>query len=156
MSVQKDIYDFLKEQVAAVADGPLKDAEVHDTHRREFKSAKGIAPWPSRAAIAPDAGVEAVSRSNVVLVLVCYIAAGRDKATHAQAREDCELFTNAVALLFFNDPTMGARCDYSRPFAARDGFDNTDGKDYAVVNLALVINETHELSQSELEGRAFS
>lgn len=155
MSVQKAIYDFLIEKITAAVDGPLLNAEVHDTHRREFKSGKGISPWPGRAAIAPDAGVEYVKRSDVVLVLVCYVAAGREKSNNAQAREDCEAFSNAVALLFFNDPRMGGRCEYCRPFAARDGFDNSDGKDYAVVNLAIVINETGALSQSELEGRAF-
>jgi len=156
MSVQTDIYDFIKAAVDAAAAGDvLYDAEVHDTPFRQINTEKGVSVWYTKAAIAPLPGSNGVNRSDVVLMLMCYFAAGRDKADQAAGRDHAEQFANAVAMLFFNDPRMGGRCEYSRPFAARDGFDELKGTDYAVVHLAIVVNETGLLSQAELERRAF-
>jgi len=156
-SLQQEVFDFVKAHVdaAVLPNDLLHDAEVLDQPYREMTKEKGVSVWFVIADVAPSRDYSSFHYGDAVTTLACYFSAGREKANFAQAREDLEEFAGAVAALFWLHSDMDGRCVNSRVFAVRDGTDKTDGRNYWVMHLALVINETGVLTQSELMRRAF-
>lgn len=144
-SIEKRVYDFLVERVAAISDpaNPLFEAELLKDEFEEIKKTYGIRIGTCTARIAPNAGQTAVEHYDAVLTLIFYMRIGRTEKQDRAPRRDLVIgMAETAAMFFFNDPEMGGRVKNSRPLTIPRGNDNTDASPYAVANVQLVVNET--------------
>lgn len=142
MSIEKSVYDFLVEKVAAAAVGtPLKDAEVGDSEFAEMSKDFGLQVATSEGDLSPIPGATAVERFNVDLTLICYYAIDREKDQRADERDKVEAMALAAALLFVIDPTCGGRVNDCLAKRITMGYGPIDGTLYALANVLLRVND---------------
>ncbi len=148
MSIESDVYDFLKEKMDAVnADAeethPLYGAELLADEFEEIKKESGVCIGRCVARIAPSRGVAVVKHANAELVLICYRRVPRaDRQKRGAIRDLAIGMAEAAAMFFYKSPTLGGRQDGSLPLEIPRAADNTDATPYMVANLVVVINPT--------------
>lgn len=138
------LYDFLFEVVdAALPDDPLfYQLELHDTIWQSITKDRGVRISDATSFMSPEPG-GGMKEFDARIVLVCYSKVkDKDQKARVPALTAVFLLQQAIYQLLYDDPTLGDRVCGSRLEPGSRGYDNLNGKPYAVANIPLVINPT--------------
>lgn len=172
MSLENDVYEFIRERVvAASADPPtlaarpeivaaLAGLEVLPDEFSEIKGSRGVRLGDMVSArVAPARfASRLVDHFDALLILIVYVKIERaDVKRRSTYRDEVVAIAEALSAILFASPSLNvlatgeARVRNSRPLRLPRGSDNIDGRNFAVANVQMVINETGEVDFARRE-----
>jgi hypothetical protein len=142
-AVENLIYQFLSGAITAAGVGtPLYGIEVRDTFYKDIKNDSGLAIGDATSDFGRGPG-EAIGECDAELIVAVYSRVmGANLKERAAARTKLYQIEGAVCKLLLDDETMGERVCTARPLRAVRGWNNINGKPYAIANIPIVFNET--------------
>lgn len=148
-AIEDSVVDFLEEAIEAIddEDNPLFEAQLLDSPFAELvekaTNTRGVIVDEGESDFAPSPGAIEVREfdGNVTLIVFRSID-GNDRTERKAARSAALALAQAVAKLFFDDPTMGNRVQDARVLRCIRGWANWKTNPYCILNLPLLINDT--------------
>jgi hypothetical protein len=156
MSMRSLVFDFLKAEIEAIEDESdlLFGSQILEDQYKEMTKDKGIRVGKLlKARPAPNSGQTGIEFSDVLIVLIVFVRIERgQKQERAPYSEKSFAIAERLALLIFDNPTLGERVNSARPIDMPELMDDTDNSPYAVTNIFLLINETGQINFQNLRG----
>ena len=148
-AIEDRIYDFIAERIAALLDdtdplfGPLFGAQLLDSPFAKIENEYGIQVDDGDSDFAPTPGATDIEEfdGNVTLIIFRLVT-GADRSQRAEARGQAIALAKATAMLFIDDPTMGARVNDARVLRCSRGWANIKSSPYSIMNVPLLVNDS--------------
>lgn len=143
LSPSSVIAAFAAEIVAAAAeDAVLENAAVLDSKSQLIETKKGIVVSNAEYELAPKQENVISLFDALVIVGFFYEIDGTEPDDRAAARDKCFELAEAFAQAVYDDMSLGNRVCDCLLLRAVDGWDNSTGDTFAIINLPIILNPT--------------
>ncbi len=153
MTVEAKVYEFLKGKTAGhpvFASAGVFDNPFRDLDRRQTE---GVWVGFAAGAIVPSPTGKMEIRDAALSIIVRAFIQDKDGTNRIPALEKAAEISEAIAQWFWDDSTMGDRCEFSQVLGFDNGGDVVDGADYAGCNLYVGVGQ-RDAANEQLLARA--